>query len=191
MLGKNVKSIKFGLLALFTLILLVKIYSSAGPALPPLSSVYGNGKKPELRGGERANATFVTLVRNRDLWEMAKSIIAVEDRFNQKYGYNWVFLNDEPFDDEFITVTSLLTTGTTEYGIIPPEHWSMPDWIDQDRAAEVRESMKERHIIYGDSLPYRHMCRFESGFFFRHPLMLKYEYYWRVEPSINLYAEVD
>lgn len=35
------------------------------------------------------------------------------------------------------------------------------------------------------------MCRFESGFFFQHPLLLDYEYYWRVEPSIELYCDVD
>lgn len=31
------------------------------------------------------------------------------------------------------------------------------------------------------SLPYRNMCRFNSGFFYRHELMQKYRYYWRVE----------
>jgi hypothetical protein len=35
-------------------------------------------------------------------------------------------------------------------------------------------------VIYGGSESYRHMCRYESGFFFRHPLMMNYEYYWRV-----------
>lgn len=35
------------------------------------------------------------------------------------------------------------------------------------------------------------MCRFESGFFFRHELLKNYEYYWRVEPSIGLHCNVD
>ena len=25
----------------------------------------------------------------------------VEDRFNKRFGYPWVFVNDEPFTDEF------------------------------------------------------------------------------------------
>ena len=49
----------------------------------------------------------------------------------------------------------------------------------------------QRKIIYGDSISYRHMCRYESGFFFRHELLLDYEYYWRVEPSIELFCDVD
>ncbi|KAL6862916.1 alpha 1,2-mannosyltransferase 2.4.1 [Amphichorda felina] len=140
--------------------------------------------------GPRMNATFVTLARNSDVWEIAKSIRHVEDRFNRRYNYDWVFLNDKPFDDTFKKVTSSLVSGTTYYGEIPEDHWSFPEWIDQEKAKKVREDMKARKIIYGDSVSYRHMCRFESGFFFRHPLMMNYEYYWRVEPSIELYCDI-
>ncbi|KAL8732955.1 MAG: hypothetical protein Q9181_003761 [Wetmoreana brouardii] len=140
--------------------------------------------------GERANATFVTLARNSDLWEIVKSIRQVEDRFNRNYHYDWVFLNDKPFDDNFKAVTTSLISGKTHYGEIPHEHWSFPNFIDQDKARKVREDMAQRKIIYGDSISYRHMCRFESGFFFQHPLMKQFEWYWRVEPSIELYCDV-
>jgi alpha 1,2-mannosyltransferase len=143
-----------------------------------------------IAGGPRVNATFVTLARNSDVWDIAKSIRNVEDRFNRRYNYDWVFLNDQPFDSTFKKVTTSLVSGKTFYGEIPKEHWSFPEWIDQEKAKKVREDMAERKIIYGDSVSYRHMCRFESGFFFRHPLMLNYEYYWRVEPSIELYCDV-
>src|SRR5271170_7250733 len=36
----------------------------------------------------------------------------------------------------------------------------------------------------------RHMCRYNSGFFFRHPLLLKYAWYWRVEPDIDFYCSM-
>lgn len=140
--------------------------------------------------GPRVNATFVTLARNSDVWDIARSIRQVEDRFNRRYNYDWVFLNDKPFDSTFKKVTTSLVSGKTYYGEIAPEHWSFPEWIDQDKAKKVREDMAERKIIYGDSVSYRHMCRFESGFFFRQPLMLNYEYYWRVEPSIELYCDI-
>jgi len=137
------------------------------------------------------NATFVTLARNTDLWEIARSIRQVEDRFNRKFNYDWVFLNDKPFDDTFKKVTTSLVSGKTHYGEIAKEHWSFPPHIDQDRARKVREDMAERKIIYGDSVSYRHMCRFESGFFFQQPLMLNYEWYWRVEPSIELFCDIN
>ncbi|KAI9679457.1 MAG: alpha 1,2-mannosyltransferase 2.4.1 [Caeruleum heppii] len=146
---------------------------------------------PAKAEGARMNATFVTLARNSDVWEIARSIRQVEDRFNKKFNYDWVFLNDKPFDSNFKKVTTALVSGTTKYGEIPKAHWSFPDFIDQERAKKVREDMAEKKIIYGDSVSYRHMCRYESGFFFRHPLLLEYEWYWRVEPSIELYCDIE
>ena len=142
-----------------------------------------------ISGYERQNATFVSLARNDDLWSLAGSIRAAEDRFNGKYGYDWVFLNDEPFTEEFKRVMTRLVSGEAKFGVIPKEHWSYPAWIDQNKAAETREKMKD--IIYGSSESYRHMCRFESGFFFKHPLMLDYQYYWRVEPDIKFHCDIN
>lgn len=141
--------------------------------------------------GKKAKATFVTLARNSDLYELLPAIKSVEDRFNHKFQYDWVFLNDVEFTEEFKNVTSSLISGKTKYGVIPKEHWSFPDWIDQDKAAKVREEMRQKKIIYGDSVSYRHMCRFESGFFYRHPLMQEYDWYWRVEPGIKLTCDLD
>lgn len=159
---------------------------------PPAPARQSESEKesPPAPSGSRMNATFVTLARNSDVWEIARSIRQVEDRFNRNYHYDWVFLNDKPFDAKFKKITSALASGKTTYGQIPTEHWSFPDHIDQDRAKKVREQMGEKKIIYGDSVSYRHMCRFESGFFFRQPAMLNYEWYWRVEPGIELYCDI-
>ena len=148
------------------------------------------GTSSTLAQRTKMNATFVSLTRNTDLWDIADSIRNVEDRFNRNYHYDWVFLNDKPFDETFKKVTTGLVSGTARYGIIGKDHWSFPDFIDQDKAKAVREDMAERKIIYGDSISYRHMCRFESGFFFRQPLMNEYEWYWRVEPSIKLFCDI-
>ncbi|CAI2037910.1 hypothetical protein SEUBUCD646_0H01480 [Saccharomyces eubayanus] len=151
---------------------------------------YSRVETPKYTGA-REKATFVTLVRNRDLYSLAESIKSVEDRFNSKFNYDWVFLNDEEFTEEFKNVTTALVSGTTKYGVIPHEHWSFPDWIDELKAAQVRKEMGEKRIIYGDSISYRHMCRFESGFFYRHPLMNDYDWYWRVEPDIKLQCDIN
>ncbi|KAG5463435.1 MAG: glycosyl transferase, partial [Olpidium bornovanus] len=68
---------------------------------------------------------------------------------------------------------------TTKYGVIPREHWSYPDWINVTEADAARAKMEAEKVIYGGSLSYRHMCRFNSGFFFRHELLKDYEFYWR------------
>jgi len=162
----------------------------AAPGDAPTTPKASTGLSAPALAGPKMNATFVTLARNSDLWDIVKSIRQVEDRFNRKYGYDWVFLNDKPFDSTFKRVTSSLISGNTHYEEIPHEHWSYPDFIDQEKAARVREDMAHRKIIYGDSQSYRHMCRFESGFFFRQEIMKNYEWYWRVEPSIELYCDI-
>lgn len=49
----------------------------------------------------RANATFVILARNRDIDAVIRSVREIENRFNRNYGYPYVFLNEEPFPEEF------------------------------------------------------------------------------------------
>lgn len=141
--------------------------------------------------GERVKATFVTLARNKELYDLIKAIRNVEDRFNRKFHYDWVFLNDEPFTEDFKTLTSSIVSGEAKYGLVPKEHWSYPDWIDQERAAQTRADLKKQGVIYGDLESYHHMCRFESGFFWRHELLEDYDWYWRVEPGIQIHCDLD
>ncbi|CAG8741943.1 11723_t:CDS:2, partial [Acaulospora morrowiae] len=149
-----------------------------------------NHDSQEIQYG-KVKAAFVVLIRNNDLHSFRATMRQLEDRFNHKYNYPYVFLNDEPFTDEFKKLISVMTKAKTEYGLIPKEHWSVPDWIDMERARKSMAKMREEQVIYGGSLPYRHMCRFESGFFFRHPLLDKYDYYWRVEPGVQFYCDLD
>ncbi|KAJ1674598.1 hypothetical protein EV182_002951 [Spiromyces aspiralis] len=139
----------------------------------------------------RENAAFVILCRNTDLDSIKESLTELEEKFNNRYHYPYVFLNEKPFTDEFKNSISEVVSGTTHFGIIPTEHWSYPPWIDQDRARQEREKMAKNHVIYGGSEPYRHMCRFNSGFFFRHPLLAQYDWYWRVEPSVKFPCIID
>jgi alpha 1,2-mannosyltransferase len=55
-----------------------------------------------------ANATLFMLARNSDVDSAVNSVREVEDRFNHKYGYPWVFLNEEAFSDDFKRCASSL-----------------------------------------------------------------------------------
>lgn len=135
------------------------------------------------------NATMFMLVRNYEVQEALATMRQIEDRFNKKFRYPWTFLNDEPFTDEFKRLTTGMASGKVEYGLVPPEHWSLPDHIDEEYFQNRLNLMHKNNVIYGGSTSYRHMCRFNSGFFFRHPLMNQYDWYWRVEPNVNYYCD--
>lgn len=150
-----------------------------------------NEPSSETPKKNKPKAAFVTLARNKELYDLIKAIRRVEDRFNRKFNYDWVFFNDEEFSQEFKDLTSAIVSGKTKYGVIPKEHWSYPDWIDQEKAAQSRAQMKADKIIYGELESYRHMCRFEAGFFWQNPLLDEYNWYWRVEPGIQIYCDLD
>lgn len=107
----------------------------------------------------RVKAAFVILARNSDLEGIRQSIRQLEDRFNNKYNYPYVFLNEEPFSDEFKQKTTDLTKAKTSYGKIEKDMWGYPDFINQTYAAECRQDYRARKVIYGGSESYRHMCR--------------------------------
>ena len=65
--------------------------------------------------GRRANATIVMLARNGDIQGVVKSLKQMEDRFNKRFRYPYVFLNEEPFTDQFKECVTLLV-----WRILPP-----------------------------------------------------------------------
>ncbi|EGV61513.1 glycosyl transferase [Yamadazyma tenuis ATCC 10573] len=144
----------------------------------------GNPPPPVYDSYVRENATFFSLVRNSDFQGILSSIDSVEERFNKVYHYDWVFANDEPFTPAFIEHVTARVSGSAHFVHIPAQFWGYPPWIDLDKAERARKNMKENKIKYGASQSYRHMCRFNSGFFFHLPVMKNYKYYWRVEPDI-------
>lgn len=137
----------------------------------------------------KENATLLMLVRNHELEGALDSMRSLEDRFNRKYHYDWVFLNDVPFTEEFKEATTFMASGNTKYGLIPPDHWNCPSWINQTQFEINLKKMHHKGVLYGDSKSYRNMCRFNSGFFFRQSILDEYDYYFRVEPNVYYFCD--
>jgi alpha 1,2-mannosyltransferase len=113
--------------------------------------------------GRRANATLLMLARNSDLDQAVRSVRRMEDRFNRRFRYPWTFLNDEDFNENFKLRIAALTSSETTFGVVPSEQWVQPSWINEHRATYERQLMINDHVIYGGSVSYRNMCRFNSG----------------------------
>lgn len=133
----------------------------------------------------RPRAAIISLVRNSELPGMMQSIRQLEYRFNSKYQYPWIFFNDEPFSDEFKAGTQNSTSAKCYYAVVPKEHWSLPEWIDEDRFLNGLEYLGTIGVGKGWMVSYHHMCRWNSGFFYKHPILKDYDWYWRVEPDVS------
>jgi len=166
-------------------------YPSGPPYKTPIPEEYYLKPNHTSPQGRKANAAIVILARNTDINGVVTSIKQVEDRFNKKFGYDYVLLNDQPFEDSFKKRVEELTDSPIKYGLIPREEWVQPDWIDEEKAKASREAMMKNNVIYGGSVPYRNMCRFNSGFFYRQEVLKPYRYYWRVEPDVKFFCDID
>lgn len=82
--------------------------SSTSDLLDLLNLRLGNVSISEDTGkyDPRANAVLIMLSRNSEVNDAAEAVRQMEDRFNNRYHYPWVFLNDEPFSEEFIQCVS-------------------------------------------------------------------------------------
>jgi mannosyltransferase len=82
----------------------------------PLHRVVGNNYAPDNPNSDRINATLLALVRNSELKDMLMSIRDLERTFNRKFNYPWLFLNDEPFTEEFKEGIRAATKAEVKFG---------------------------------------------------------------------------
>lgn len=132
----------------------------------------------------------------------------LERTWNHKFNYPWTFFNDEPFSDEFKEKTQAETQAECKYGntwelyshtkrltcsaeLIPQEHWEVPSWINHDLFLESAKILEENDVQYGSMMSYHQMCRWNSGLFYHHPALKDMQYYWRVEPNVHFFCDVD
>ncbi|KAI5296461.1 alpha-1,2-mannosyltransferase (Kre5) [Ascosphaera acerosa] len=143
------------------------------PAISAISEkydkVFATGCLPIDTSGPRANAAIVVLARNKELDGVVKSMRSLERHFNRWWKYPYVFLNDGDFDDAFMETVRNHTRAAVEFGKIDSTMWGFPDWMDAEVAREGIRKQGDAALMYGGLESYHHMCRFNSGFFFRHP----------------------
>lgn len=140
----------------------------------------------------RQNAVILILCKNEELNEILSSIKSLEERFNNKYKYPYVFLNDKEFTNEFKdTITK--TVNNVKFGKVDPKDWDMPESLKKniDKIKSNWNQMLKDGVPYADRESYHNMCRFFSRKFYKHPLVASYEYYWRVEPKVKFRCDID
>ncbi|GKT96032.1 alpha-1,2mannosyltransferase KTR1 [Colletotrichum tofieldiae] len=198
--GNSSISVPLGVVILFPLIVVILILvlfvrhpsspgrilmpAGAPPAIRKISEehdkVFVTGCLEPDTSRPKANGAFVVLARNKELDGVIQSIKSIERHFNRWYHYPYVFLNDGDFNETFKEV----------FGKVGPEMWGYPDWIDHKVAKEGIAKQGDAAVMYGGLESYHAMCRFYSGFFYKHELLAKYNWYWRLEPEIKYFCDI-
>lgn len=170
---------------------LADVRTETGEPPEPLRRVDGSNYDADRVDSDRINATILSLVRNSELTQMVQSMQDLERTWNHKFNYPWTFFNDVPFTDEFKKATQAQTKARCAYHVIPKEHWQIPSWIDRELMKESADYLEEQEVQFARMESYHQMCRWNSGFFYRHPALEHYQYYWRVEPNVHFFCDVD
>ncbi|KAI0273642.1 alpha-1,2 mannosyltransferase KTR1 [Gloeopeniophorella convolvens] len=142
----------------------------------------------DLTPGHLSDAVLLVICQDSDLAAVLPTMQQLEDRFNARAGYTWAFLNDKPFSDEFKMHVSAMSDFPVRFGVISPEHWGAPSWINATRAEHIRKSMGWQRIPHGNSTRFRDVSRFSAGFLAREEILRPYRYYWRIEPGSQYYC---
>jgi mannosyltransferase len=131
------------------------------------------------------------LVRNEELEDLLPTMQQLEEHWNHKFNYPWTFFNDVHFSEEFKHRTQGLTKAKCNYELIPKEHWATPDWISHELYEESTKILQENNVQYSTKESYHQMCRWNSGMFYHHPALEHTRYYWRVEPKVKFFCDID
>lgn len=150
-----------------------------------------NLQRPEVQNYQRANATLMSLVRNSELEGLLLSMQQVEDHFNSKFRYPWTFMSNRPFTEEFKRRTRQATDAEVYFIEIPSDLWDVPRNIDVKKMRQGMNNLAKQNLPYAKLKSYRNMCRFNSGNFYNVPHMQQFKWYWRVEPSVNYFCDID
>ncbi|KAF2111312.1 alpha-1,2 mannosyltransferase KTR1 [Lophiotrema nucula] len=163
----------------------------SGEPPEPLWRAEGDNYEPNNKDSARIKATIISLVRNEELDDMLMSMRDLERTWNYKFNYPWTFFNDVPFTEEFKKKTRAATKAEVRYELVPKEHWEIPSWINMDLFDESVNLLDQKGVQYMKKVSYHQMCRWNSGMFSQHPALDGYDYYWRVEPNVHFFCDVD
>lgn len=159
------------------------------PKVPNL--VYTPQDDDDSHTYQRANATLMILATNKDINGVIHTMVQIEEKFNSKFHYPYVFLNDKSFTDDFIQRVKEQTTSTVYFETIDPHMWKQPEWIDTAIQKKKMRELRQQKIAYASKVSYHNMCRFYSANVYNHPRMQQFRYYWRFEPDTDYYCQID
>lgn len=159
-------------------------------------SSYVNSLSPSssLAVDTTPRAALVTLVHDYDLEPLLSSIHQLEDAFNKKYNYDWVFFSTEPLSDEFRRITSNATSSTCVYEVVRQDEAKVHRWQNDRLNQEHLPSQTSQDApspTRGDVLEprqtFRQLKRWNNGPFAKEKRLQTYEWFWRIEPGVSIH----
>ncbi|KAF9582777.1 alpha 1,2-mannosyltransferase 2.4.1 [Lunasporangiospora selenospora] len=142
----------------------------------------------------RANGVLVMVIDEQTPGQLQKAretIRHMEDRFNRGRNYPWILLSPAPLSDRAKTLTKFLSNAPIYYSAIAKEHWRLPKWIDPSKVITNDYDLLKFKGLNRTELLTRHRWRFTSGILASLDLMDEFEFFWRIEPGIEIFCDMN
>ncbi|KAK7418788.1 hypothetical protein QQZ08_011111 [Neonectria magnoliae] len=136
-------------------------------------------------------AALVTLAYDFDLPAMIFSMRQLEDQFNSRYRYHWIFFSTRELSEDFKRLTSNATSATCIYEVIPDEHWNVPGLVDHDRHCTSPHDELDYGVGLEAPVDTRQRYRWNSGLFASEKRLKDYDWFWRIEPGTQLTHDIN
>ena len=136
-------------------------------------------------------AALVTLAREDDLPAVLSSMSQLEDTFNYRYRYDWVFFSTDPLSDRFRSLTSNVTAASCIYEVVLQQRGAEHD-IDRrylgpgNPTQTASGSLAQASSRFEESTQaLRQKSRWSCGPFAKEKRLQSYDWFWRVEPGVS------
>jgi alpha 1,2-mannosyltransferase len=125
-------------------------------------------------------AVIVYMARSteRDIRNLKRSLGLLDRNFNDRFHYP-VIVFHEDFTEELKGELRASTRSPITFELL---EFALPEFLDP---AEVPDKVLGRFGV-----GYRHMCRFFGGMMYRHPAMLGFDWYWRLDTDSFLLGKI-
>lgn len=138
---------------------------------------------------QRPKAAFVSLAHEHDLPAVLFSMSQLEDTFNHRYHYHWVFFSTQPLSEEFRRQTSNATGAICIYEVISEHNLASSTYPKPSSASNgmPTDSTDGKHVSEaGQSTSFLgHTSRWNSGPFASEKRLRDYDWFWRIEPGVS------
>lgn len=160
--------------------------------IPLYSPAKGHSFEPVSALDSSPRAALVTLAHESDLAPLLSSMSQLEDSFNNRYNYDWVFFGVETLSDRFRQLTSNATAATCIYEVarqndVEPRRFNN---VCHSQAESRQISIQAPSPTRGDSYEplqtIRQIQRWNNGPFAKEKRLQTYDWFWRIEPGVGL-----
>ncbi|KAJ4488223.1 nucleotide-diphospho-sugar transferase [Lentinula aciculospora] len=149
---------------------------------------HGLDSNGDVIQGNSTNGAIFMLVSPSRIHQAIIALLNVENRFNRRLQYSYVLFTASEEESAMINEEERrkidwITQGRAKLAVLNKESWDVPESYDKSR---VNDSL---HTI-GFSSGYRSMCRFYSGFFWKHHALAQYDWLWRLDTDIEFHCDI-